>query len=410
MRVLFTIVLIIFLSILCTCNKSMDISEIPIHQHLDFVTKEQMSENLEEFMTPSNFSNRMLFSIDSSENYMSEHKQESNGPLQAGNILIGLMTGKSMAMITGGSSGKYFYQWLNLGDIIRVSTGIVKCMTNAGVNLGDSVMLYYSHSSNSVKLADRFSKFIPFFSNLKLEFGENGDITPGETHKFLNHLKLHRPGTLFIFPAVLFRHAQNIYAHGLNVEHQPKFIDISAEFLFSCQFMFIKMLFPDSDIRMSYGSIECGWVAQQIPVHEWTSENDMFTYKVLDNKARVENIGDDKLVITSFMHHTLPMVRYKTDDVGIVDGNYIYGLVGKNKHDIDLLDINSTISSLNTMGAGIIDLKMRDNKINITIIGNEINKSIYRYFPEEYTIVTNCGNGICPTKVSHTKKVLVFQP
>ena len=93
-----------------------------------------------------------------------------------------------------------------------------------------------------------------------------------------------------------------------------------------------------------------------------------------------------------------------------MDGNYIYGLVGKNKHDIDLLDINSTISSLNTMGAGIIDLKMRDNKINITIIGNEINKSIYRYFPEEYTIVTNCGNGICPTKVSHTKKVLVFQP
>lgn len=408
MKVTILSILIVVLLVVYTCNKPLDLTMLPVHQSVEFTTKQQISDNIEHFMTPSNYSNRMLFSIDSSENYTSEHKQEVSGSFQFGKVLVGLMCNKSMAMITGGSSGNYFYQWLNLGDIIRVTSGIVQCMVNGGITFGDRVMLYYSHGANSVKLADKFHHFIPFFSSLKLEFDDKGDITLGETHKFLNHLNHYKPDALFVFPAVLFRHAQNIYSNKLHIEHQPKFIDVSAEFLFLCQFMFIKTIFPDSDVRMSYGSIECGWVAQQLPFNEWKTDNDMFTYKVLDNKAHIENIGDDKLVITSHMHHTLPMVRYKTDDIGIVDGNYIYGLVGKNNHNIDMLGVNSMISSLNRRGSGIIDLKFRNNRFYITIIGDSVNNEIYNYFPHDNTTIITCGDGMCSTRVTHLKKVLVF--
>ena len=121
MKVTILSILIVVLLVVYTCNKPLDLTMLPVHQSVEFTTKQQISDNIEHFMTPSNYSNRMLFSIDSSENYTSEHKQEVSGSFQFGKVLVGLMCNKSMAMITGGSSGNYFYQWLNLGDIIRVN-------------------------------------------------------------------------------------------------------------------------------------------------------------------------------------------------------------------------------------------------------------------------------------------------
>ncbi len=383
-----------------------DLKNIKYHrENPNSITNKQMiSANPELFMTKYNYENRMKFTINSSNNNWADKQENSVNEISYFNIariMVGLLMGKSVAQITGGSSGNYFYQWYNLGDFIRGSYGFLHCLKNGGVKYGDGIFLYYIHGSNSVKLCNDLQFLFSSFSALKPVVEDNGDISVEETKRFVNHINSKKPKCLMTYPAILFKHAQNIYKNDIELKHFPDFIDISAEFLFTCQYMFIKNIFKTSDIRMSYGSIEVGQVAQQIPFKDWKNDNDMYTYEIFENLCNIENVGDDKMVITSKVYHCLPIIRYKTDDIGIVNGNKIYNLVGKNP---GVIELNNKITKANLMGCNIIDLKIKKSKIHITALENNDYINVIFGNNSEITI---CNKLSCKTLSNHNKKIQV---
>ena len=411
----FIISLFIILLLLWIIHPSLrlDISTIPYYRNnpdIPVVSKKFIKNNLEQFMTPYNYSNRMLFTMKTSENIWTEKKEKSTKDLHALTFIRmmgGLLCGKSVAMVTGGSSGEYFYQWFNIKDFIRGTYGFTQCLRNGGVTFYDKIFVYYTHGSNSIKILDLIHCMIPRISHMEPKIQKDGDISVEETQRFVDHINSKKPAALIIFPAMLFRHCQNIYKNGIEITHFPKFMDLSAESLFTCQYMFIKNIFKGSDIRMSYGSIELGQVAQQIPYEEWTSDNDMFTYRIFKNLCDAENGENGTMVMTSYAYHTLPMVRYDTGDKGFIQGDMIFNLIGKSPEDI--LEVNSSICTLNELGCGIIDYKMNDGTVYITVLNNtpEIRQNVRSIFGKD-SIITVCDSVTCKTKGDHNKKVIPF--
>ena len=328
-----------------------DLSKYPI------VTKADIKKTLKSRMCDGGYENRMKFSTKSSVNTWSEKQEETAGMSTWDGIrMIATMLTQpksSYAMITGGSSGEYFYQWFSASDSLRGARTYARGIHEAGLPPSATLMVVYLHGSNTVKMIEKFSPILPEISCYVPDLDpETADLTDASYRRLLYRLNSERPDVLVMFPNMFFRFVQKIHVFGGEVKHQPKYIDLSADFLFSFQYDFLKRYYPDSDIRMTYGCIEFGQIAQQIPRSQWKSPRDMFTYKVYGDCAHVENHPDGSLVVTSLLYKTLPLIRYNISDkarvsIGPDGAQYLHDLVGKNKQDIDVVRTNMEIDRMN---------------------------------------------------------------
>jgi phenylacetate-coenzyme A ligase PaaK-like adenylate-forming protein len=227
------------------------------------------------------------------------------------------------------------------------------------------------------------------------------DITPQSFFDIINLINEYKPFLIVGFPNLMFRICELIHKNKTILTYIPKCMDLSADFLFTCQYNFIKSIFIICDIRLSYGTIEFGQIAQQIP-------GTMFDYKIFDDIVDVENNEDNKLIVTNYLFETQPIIRYLTDDIGIVTkGGIIKGLIGKNKfnnHDrYNFIKINEHINKVNTFNIIInFRINITTKNIYIIVINNSYNSSIGRYFNKvynnEYNININlCNNTLCST-------------
>lgn len=399
-------------------NRELQVDDIEYYRKngtINILDKHVINKNPEMFMTRKNFKNRMLFSVGTANNSWTDKKEKSVQDMSILNmckIVGGVLTGKSFAMVTGGTSGTYFYQWFDLGDCLRGAYSFISILKRGGITQNDRILVYYRHGANSVKLLEHLSVLIPGFCALSPVIGKDGSIDADEARRFLNKINTFKPDALLAFPNQFFRLCQHIYQNGMEVKHQPKYIDISADLFFRCQYDFIKnYVFPQSTIRLSYGTVEFGQVAVQIPIEEMKTDDDFYTYDILKDCIHLENQGKN-LVITSYLYKTLPLIRYRIDDEGIVDDDKIYKLIGKNtciegKHvteSCDILKVNSNINKLNKYGCSIIDVRYTD-KFNITVLDKSNIELIYTLFnPDNVNIIT-CDKNSCETTSNFNKKV-----
>ena len=117
--------------------------------------------------------------------------------------------------------------------------------------------------------------------------------------------------------------------------------------------------------------------------------------KYLINFCHLEN-KDDKIVVTSLINDTFPIIRYVMEDIGTIvnkDGKqYIHNLIGKNTNKIVINNSSSSFSSLDV--DKLIDfVNINYNIISIVIkyddYSIDINYIIYNPFndkEQQYTI------------------------
>jgi phenylacetate-coenzyme A ligase PaaK-like adenylate-forming protein len=291
---------------------------------------------------------------------------------------------------TGGTSGNSFYYWYNKSDTGELLKSYLHCWEAFDWDPSKKVLIYYGHPSSG-------ASFIKYFSfcnvNTLIPIFYEGDITESSIMELLATIEQTRPHILESMPNFMFRVAQFIYCKGIVLKHKLHGLSLSGDFIFRCQYDFIRRIFgPDTTVLMSYGAVEFGQIAQQ------DSVEDLYTYRIFDTYARVENIGEN-LAITRFRYKNMPIIRYLIDDCGTVtpDKKFITNLIGKRKEGIDLLALNNAVEVLEC--PDIINIRIRDTTLILFTVANVQESKLTRLkHTTGYTIETIlCDTTFCPT-------------
>lgn len=236
----------------------------------------------------------------------------------------------AVPICTGGTSGNSFHYWYSYEEGIRFLASTMRCWVPFGWHPGKKLGIFYGHPSSGLSVLNYTRHILPNMDVLIPKFDEKGDVMNWEA--FVRFINSRKPYVVESMPNLFFRVCQLAYVHDVTFSHQPHLISLSGDFLFTCQYEFIKACFPFSIVRMAYGSVEVGQIAQQ------RSDDDLYTYKVFSEYAHIENTEDGRLVISRLDYVNMPMFRYITDDYGNVHNDTITNLVGKKKFDYLSLD------------------------------------------------------------------------
>jgi len=292
---------------------------------------------------------------------------------------------------TGGTSGKSTFVWMNKYDAYMYIHTFITSFKKNGYTYGEKIMVYYP--SNSY-FTNEYEKSNPYLENiLNIYFLSFKEVNETTAMKFVETINTKKPDFLVIFPFVLLQNCIYIKKKNLRLTHFPKNINLSGEFLLNCSLSFCKSVFETSNIENTYGAVEFGEIAHQV-------KNDKNTFEVFNNFCYLEN-KDDKIVVTSFINHTFPIIRYVMEDIGtIVNENgkqYIKNLIGKNTN--QMIINNQRFSSLDV--DKLIDSVNIDNEI-ISIVIKYDNNSI----DVNYIVLNQLTNENKQSIIINTKKIL----
>lgn len=286
---------------------------------------------------------------------------------------------------TGGTSGKSTFVWMNRYDAyIYIYTFITSFRKN-GYSYGDKIMVFYPSNSYFTNEYEKSNYYLLFMNVYFLSFSK---VDEQKTIEFVNSINANKPDFIVIFPFVLLQLCINIIRLNLSLTHFPRNINLSGEFLLNCSLNFCKSVFTGSNIENTYGAVEFGEIAHQVPGNK--NEFEVFNqFCYLENK-------NDKIVVTSLINSTFPIIRYVMEDIGtIVNRNgkqYITNLIGKNTNQIIIN--NTTLTSLDV--DNMIDyVNVSNNIISIVIeydqFSIDVNYIVYKPYGEEnqMTVTTN---------------------
>lgn len=290
----------------------------------------------------------------------------------------------SIGQSTGGTSGKSTFVWMNKYDAYLYIYTFMTSFRQNGYNYGDKIMVFYPSNSYFTNEYEKSNNYLSIMNVYFLSFTQ---IDKEKTLEFVNSINTNKPDLLVIFPFVLLQLCVNINRHNIKITHYPKNINLSGEFLLNCSLHFCKETFIYSNIENTYGAVEFGEIAHQV-------KNDKNTFEVFDQFCHLEN-KDDKIVVTSLINNTFPIIRYVMEDVGKIvnkDGKqYITDLVGKNTNQIIInkrkftsLDVDKLIDSVN-ISNNIISIVIEYDNYSI-----DINYIVYdAYDAEDQQIIKN---------------------
>lgn len=289
----------------------------------------------------------------------------------------------SIGQSTGGTSGKSTFIWMNKYNAYTYIYTFIKSFKYNGYSYGDKIFVFYPSNSYFTNEYEKSNYYLSFMNIYFLSFNQ---IDKEKTLEFVNYINKNRPDLLVIFPFVLLQLCINIQKYNIKIIHFPKNINLSGEFLLNCSLHFCKKTFIYSNIENTYGAVEFGEIAHQL-------KDDKNTFEVFEQVCYLEN-KDDKIVVTSLINDTFPIIRYIMEDIGtIINKNgkqYIKNLIGKNTNQIIINDNKFTSLDVDKL---IDYVNILDNIISIVIeydnYSIDINYIIYNvYNREEENIIT----------------------
>lgn len=290
----------------------------------------------------------------------------------------------SIGQSTGGTSGKSTFVWMNKYNAYLYIYTFITSFKKNGYNYGDKIMVFYPSNSYFTNEYEKSNYYLLSIGNVYfLSFNQ---IDREKTIEFVNSINTNAPDLLVIFPFVLLQLCININKFNLKIKHYPKNINLSGEFLLNCSLHFCKKTFINSNIENTYGAVEFGEIAHQV-------KGDKNTFEVFNQFCYLEN-KDDKIVVTSLINDTFPIIRYIMEDIGVIVNKngkqYITNLIGKNTNQIIInenkftsLDVDKLIDFVN-ISNNIISIIIEYDEHSIDI--NYIIYSLYNIEDQEIII------------------------
>lgn len=301
---------------------------------------------------------------------------------------------------TGGTSGNTFYYWYTYDEGIKLAASMMRCWLNYGWTFNRKVGVFFGHPATGLSFMNKMQGFVKNL-NFLLPSYKNGDLANVDQFiKFMNK-------DLYVvesIPSLFFRACQLAYMKGIKLR-SPVLVSLCGDFLFTCQYRFIQSMVPDAKVRMNYGSVEFGTIAQQV------DETDLYKYVIFPEYAHIENTKEGTMIVSRLDYKNMPVYKYVTDDYGDVtaDKKYIVNLIGKRR--FDYLKLDKIINTLNDEHfAEIINVRVnfKSNYVQITTTKTTSSiKNLCSNYIKGFDIeIIVCTKGSCVTTDRLDGKVL----
>ena len=216
-----------------------------------------------------------------------------------------------MSMATGGSTSLPLLVWMTKGHQFSMLFTFFKCWYRMGWRPGDRLLVFYPKNTYNI---DDMVKFNPYSKWLGFRYHLFDKIDEKTVRSLVEDINQYRPKLLLVFPSPMNMIANTIRRFNLKLTHQPAMINVSGETFFDCQRKNIEEVFPLSKIEDSYGSVELGELAHELP------EGGLEIFSKVAYVETVENPhGQPEMVITRLGLSDFPFIRYKMKDIAEVE-------------------------------------------------------------------------------------------
>ena len=241
-----------------------------------------------------------------------ENIRKYNSDIKANN----LRSNRFISNATSGSTGESLYFYTDAEDYYRTATTI-RGDSWAGLKFGAKAI----HLWGAERDIDHNKSFYLRFKHryiVKNKMLSTYHMSDNDLFEYITIYNKYRPRVIISYPTPLFRLAQFIEQHNIEI-FKPKGIITSAETLFPFQREKIEEVFQ-SKIFNRYGCREVGHIAAECEVHKGLHIHaDRFILEIINSKGETCSTGElGEIVITDLDNYVFPFIRYKIGDLGVL--------------------------------------------------------------------------------------------
>lgn len=244
---------------------------------------------------------------------------------------------------TGGSTGDKLIIYYDQEALDITSATNIICLKSIGKNIGDKEIHISSNIHENICFKDKMKEYIKCFvlhrKNIYIDF-----CNEKKYEDIINIIKKYKPKLIQGFPSFAYDLACFAERKNLNVKNIFDIYESTGEVLYVFQKEKIEKIFA-CKVYNRYGNAEFGIIAYE--------NNKNLGLKVVENINYVENDKDtNEIVVTSLTNFAMPLIRYKTGDIGKIEEviengkkeKYIKEIRGR-VHDNLILEENRYIST-----------------------------------------------------------------
>jgi phenylacetate-CoA ligase len=192
----------------------------------------------------------------------------------------------------------------------------------------------YRYKYYNIKTDDRFCYFYTlgnseaaiagdaFYEETKNALGfSKSNLTNERLLEICRMMKEYKPVWINTQPSVALSLAECFRKNNLERIEELKYIELTGEMLFDNVRKEIEKIFG-CRVANQYGCYEANSIAYECPYGNMHCMEDNIYVEVLDESGNpVRENEEGNIVITTLNSHTMPFIRYKTGDMGIVEKN-----------------------------------------------------------------------------------------
>ncbi|MBI4719342.1 MAG: phenylacetate--CoA ligase family protein [Planctomycetes bacterium] len=238
-------------------------------------------------------------------------KEEIRGSLDA--MLWHDAPGGLIEQFTGGSSGEPLRFYLDRRRQAYDQAARMRSHRWFGVNVGDRE-LYLWGSPIELGGTDTLKRLRDALTNNRLLSAF--DMSPRRMEEYVDEILRYRPACLFGYPTSLALLAEHVHARGRRPAW-PKLraVFVTGEVCYPHHREAIERCFGAA-VAEGYGSREAGFIAHQCPLGQRhiTAENCLV--EIVDGERVLPAGETGEIVVTHLDAWAMPMIRYRTGDVG----------------------------------------------------------------------------------------------
>lgn len=151
---------------------------------------------------------------------------------------------------------------------------------------------------------------------------------------YLNHIKLFAPKWIFAQPSFVYYLGQYIKKREPQIANMIQYIELVGELLSPEIKKAICAFFPNADIVNMYGMQEFNGIMYENDGKMQEISSNVYV-EILDDQGNTCNYGEEgNIVVTGLINTAFPLVRYKTGDRGIKNGENSYSITSGRSNDI----------------------------------------------------------------------------
>lgn len=226
--------------------------------------------------------------------------------------------GRMQLASTGGSTGEPVAVYWDMNRLSWDTAAQLRCHKWFDIDIGEKEAVIWG-SPIEITKQDRIRSLRDHFINTRLLSAFN--LSEQSLESYLKILRKWNPSKIYGYASVIYTFAKYLLSHNIAFPVKSlKAIFPTAEPLYDFQREEIQKAFG-CPVSIEYGSRDAGAIAHECPEGGLHVNAENIIIEVLSNENKVSEGGSGEIVVTNMSTIGMPLIRYKTGDIGTISTN-----------------------------------------------------------------------------------------